>query len=179
MGADEGCHDVPEATAPIDITFLSREPTRTPMSVSVITINVPMFIDPVCIPGIWPIGLAEGPADGIGIFICVDGDCEGEAAGICTPGIFISGVGFGVAVDGDFGGGTGEDFGAGIFIPGICCDLVCAANTTSIRLKAETKPAALNIFGDRRMTNPSRLQLHGGFEIGRGPNRRRALQVKD
>jgi len=150
-----------------------------PMSSFVITIKGPMFIDPVCIPDIWPIGLAEGLADGMGMFICVDGDCEGEAAGICTPGIFISGVGFGVAVDGDFGDGTGEDFGAGIFIPGICCDRVCAANRTSIRLKAETKLAVLNISGDPRMTIPSRLQLTGGFEIWRGLNQRRALRVKD
>jgi hypothetical protein len=73
--------------------------------------------------------------------------------------MFISGVGFGVAVDDGFGDGTGEDFGAGIFIPGICCDLVCAANTTIIRLRTETKPAVLNISRDRCMTLPSSIEF--------------------
>jgi hypothetical protein len=166
IGADEGCHDVPDATVPIDITFFSLDPTRTPMSSFAITSSGPMFIEPVRIPGIWPIGLAEGLADGMGMFICVDGDCEGEAAGICPPGIFISGVGFGGAVDGDFGDGIGEDFGAGIFIPGICCDLVCAAHTTSIRLKAETKPTVRNISEDRRMTIPLDFNYTRDLRLG-------------
>lgn len=78
MGADEGCQEVPDPIAPIDIVFLSLEPTRIPMSSPFITTSGPMFIfmPAMFMPGIAPIGLAEGLAPGIGIFI---------------PGIFICG----------------------------------------------------------------------------------------
>jgi hypothetical protein len=133
------------------------------------------------ISGIWPIELAAGLADGIGMFICIGGEEAGvgEATGICIPGIFISGVGFGVAIDSGVGEGTGEAFGGGIFIPGICCGLVCAANTPNTRLKADTKPAVLNISIDRRIGYPVLSSSTRGIEIGRGPNGRRALEVKD
>jgi len=82
------------------------------------------------IPGICPMGLAEGLADGIGIFIpgifiwgdacglgeaegmgmlcmCGVGDGVGEAAGICIPGMLgIPGV-----ADGDAFGVGGVGFG--------------------------------------------------------------------
>src|SRR5438105_2602624 len=116
IAADEGCQEVPEPIAPIDIKFLPLEPTRIDMSLSVITISGPMFVaPPILMPGIWPIGLAEGLAAGVGmfipgIFVCACGDAAGvgEADGICMPGIFISGV--------------GEAFGAGegIGIPCLC-----------------------------------------------------------
>ena len=101
IGAEEGCQDVPEPIAPIDIVFLSLEPTRTPMSSFVITIKAPMFMDPVCIPGIWPIGLDAGLAEGIGIFIsiCGDGEGVGDESGIFMLGIssIVRGVGEGFA----------------------------------------------------------------------------------
>src|SRR6266852_2894354 len=113
IGAEEGCHEVPEPIAPIDMMFFSLEPTRIPISSPDITSNGPMFIEPIpgmpsmpFIPLIAPgEGLAPGigmlifcsgepcgfgEADGIcmpGIFICICGDAEGEAAGICIPGM--------------------------------------------------------------------------------------------
>jgi hypothetical protein len=83
IGADEGCHDVPDAIAPIDIVFLSLEPMRIPISLPFITNNGPRFISifmPVSGPGICPIEFPAGLAVGIGIFICI-GDGEGEAVG--------------------------------------------------------------------------------------------------
>ena len=84
IGADEGCQDVPDPIAPMDTKLVSLEPTRMLISLPDITSNGPMFIfmPPISIPGIWPIGLAEGFADGIGmfipgIFICVCGDALG------------------------------------------------------------------------------------------------------
>ena len=58
------------------------------------------------IPGISP-GLGEAVADGIGIFICGEG--EGVAVGICMPGIWTwAGVGEGfVMVPPVEAGGTG------------------------------------------------------------------------
>src|SRR5690349_5643292 len=122
IGADEGCHEVPEPIAPIDIMLCSLEPTRIPISSSLMTSNGPMsiFMPPISIPGIFipgicPTGLAEGLAEGIGMFICsgeAEGDAEGigmlcvcgvgvgvgDPAGICMPGIFgIVGVGEGEA----------------------------------------------------------------------------------
>lgn len=88
------------------------------MSLSVITINGPIFIPPMSMPGICAIGLGEGLADGIGIFICICGDEAGvgDAAGICIPGMSFMGLGEGEA----FGVGDGFAFcGAGIFMPGI------------------------------------------------------------
>jgi len=116
IGADDGCQEVPEPIAPIDMMFVSLEPTRIPISLPDITISGPMFISPVpdlrSMPFISPIALGEGLAAGIGIFISIfpgkaagegaaigifisicEGEAcavgEGEAAGICIPGIFI------------------------------------------------------------------------------------------
>src|SRR2546425_2882035 len=115
IGADEGCQVVPDPIAPMDIKFVSLEPTRMPMSLSVITINGPMFIEPIpgmfFMLGIFPIAPGEGLAPGIGMFIpifcgdapgdaagigmfisifCCGGACEfGDAARICMPGMFI------------------------------------------------------------------------------------------
>ena len=47
IGPDEGCHDVPDPIAPIDMMLLSLEPTRMPMSLPDITMSGPMFIEPV------------------------------------------------------------------------------------------------------------------------------------
>ena len=71
IGPDDGCQAVPDPIAPIDIRFVSLDPTRMLMSFSVVTINGPMFIvmPPMSIPGICDIGLADGLADGIGMFI--------------------------------------------------------------------------------------------------------------
>ena len=74
------------------------------------------------IPDICDIGLADGLADGIGIFIC-SGDAlgVGDAAGICIPGMFIcicgeaEGVGdaCGICIPGIIfaGVGDGDAFG--------------------------------------------------------------------
>jgi hypothetical protein len=69
IGPEEGCHSVPDPIEPIDMTFVSRDPTRIPMSLPVMTINGPIFMEPVpfilSIAGIWLMGLAAGLADGI------------------------------------------------------------------------------------------------------------------
>ena len=89
IGPDEGCHEVPDPIAPMDMILVSLDPTRMPMSLPFITINGPMFmfIPPMSMPGI--IGLADGLADGIGIFVsilCSGEACGfGEADGICMP----------------------------------------------------------------------------------------------
>jgi len=86
-----------------------------PTSFPFISISGPrfIFIPPISIPGIGAIGLAEGLAEGIGMFICVCGEARGvgEADGLCIPGmsIFISGVGD--------AGGVGE--AVGICKPGM------------------------------------------------------------
>jgi hypothetical protein len=86
IGPDEGCHAVPDPIAPIDIVFVSLEPTRIPMSSPFMTISGPISMAPiVCVPSIWPIAFGEGLAPGIGIFIFESG--EGEAAGIGIPGV--------------------------------------------------------------------------------------------
>ena len=120
IGPDEGCHEVPDPIAPIDMMFVSLDPTRMPRLWPFITINGPMFmfIPPMSTPGIAPmglgIGLDEGLADGSRMFmsifcwgdacgfgedagicmpgmcVCVCGDAEGDAGCICIPGIFIS-----------------------------------------------------------------------------------------
>src|SRR6266705_4153051 len=89
IGADEGCHEVPDPIPPIAIKFVSLDPTRMLMSLLFITNSGPIFIEPMpgipsmpFIPPIWP---GEGLAAGIGMFIF----CSGEAAGICMPGMFI------------------------------------------------------------------------------------------
>src|SRR5438445_405962 len=86
IGPDDGCHDVPDPIAPIDMRFLSLDPTRIAMSLSLITINGPIFIDPM--PGILPMP---------GMFCIPPGD--GLAPGICLcipdmfiPGMFMSGM---------------------------------------------------------------------------------------
>jgi hypothetical protein len=70
--------------APIDDTFRALEPTRIPISSPFITSSGPMFIfmPLISVPGIPAIGLAEGLAEGIGIFISGDACGLGEAAGI-------------------------------------------------------------------------------------------------
>ena len=147
MGPDEGFYDVPDPIARIDIMLVSLDPTRTPMSFPFMTINGPMFIfiPLMFMPGICPMGLAEGLAPGIGIFIpgiFICGDAadrapgEGEACGICIPGIFIcicccgEACGFGeadgICIPGMFisifcGDAEGDGLVWGIFIPGMFC----------------------------------------------------------
>src|SRR6185295_13918049 len=98
IGPVDGCHEVPEPIAPIEITFVSLEPTRIPMSLSLMTSSGPISIEPMPCVSIWPI--ASG---------------DGEGAGICIPGVCRCGVadgdGLGVAT------GVGLAFGAGIWWP--------------------------------------------------------------
>ena len=97
IGVEVGIHDVPEPIWPMDIMFVSLEPTRTPMLSSDITISGPMFIDPL--PGMPSMpfmlsivpGLTPGLCDGIGIFMSIFGDDVGDAPGdIPGMGMFIS-----------------------------------------------------------------------------------------
>ena len=75
IGPDEGCQVVPEPIAPIDTMLVLLDPTLMPISLPFITINGPMFIEPMAdvpsMPGIWPIGLADGRAFGIGMFMSI------------------------------------------------------------------------------------------------------------
>lgn len=113
IGPDEGCHEVPDPIAPIDITFFSLEPTRMPISFPIITINGPVFIEPIGIPGISDIGLPEGLGDGIGMFIGGEAEGVGDAAGICIPGVPS-------IVPGDeLGDGVGAGFCAASFFIGM------------------------------------------------------------
>src|SRR6266850_4438585 len=113
IGPDDGCQVVPDPIAPIDMMFVSLDPTRMPISLPFMTINGPISIERVPgmfpMPFIPPISPGEGLAMGIGIFIfCSGTPCGfGEAAGICIPGICI----------GVCGDGEGDD--CGICIPGI------------------------------------------------------------
>lgn len=111
IGPDDGCHDVPDPIAPIEITLVSLEPTRIPKSSPLITINGPMsmLIPLVSMPGIWPMGLADGLAEGIGVCIwCCGEACGlGEALGVGVRGVFV----FGEAV------GDAAGFGVGIWCP--------------------------------------------------------------
>jgi hypothetical protein len=91
IGDDAGKEDVPEPIAFMETMFALLAPTRMPISSPFITASGPRFIDPMFMPGIVSIGLDEGLdaglADGIGMFIWPCGVGEGEAAGICMPGI--------------------------------------------------------------------------------------------
>src|SRR5437868_1675552 len=131
IGADEGCQEVPDPIPPIDIRFVWLAPTRILISRSVITNSGPIFIPPMPMPGICAIGLAEGLAPDIGMFI----------PGIFIPGIFMPGMFamlcffagflflvevlllFGVDERWRFDPTAGDFFFAGIFMPGICCAL--------------------------------------------------------
>jgi len=118
MGPDDGCHDVPDPIAPIDMIFVSLEPTRIPMSLPLITISGPMLMGPIrpmsSIPFIPLIAPGEGLAPGTGMFISSFGcgeACEfGDADGICIPGMFISIF---------CGDADGDGLVCGVFIPGI------------------------------------------------------------
>src|SRR5689334_18162843 len=112
IGPDEGCQDVPDPIAPIEIRFVSLDPTRIPMSSPLITTSGPMSIACVmCIPSIWPIAFGDGVATGIGMLISGVGD--GEAAGIAIPGVCRCGC----VGDGDglgLAAGVGLAVGCGI-----------------------------------------------------------------
>ena len=110
IGPDDGCQDVPDPIAPIDMMFVSLDPTRMPMSLSIMTIKGPIFIEPISIPGMPSIAPGAGLAVGIcipGMFICVCGeaDGEGDVCGICIPGMFIGiwGEACGIGMDEGFG----------------------------------------------------------------------------
>ncbi len=71
IGADDGCHEVPEPVAAIDIKFFLLDPMRMPMSFPDMTSSGPIFIEPICMPGISDIGLPEGLGKGMGMFISI------------------------------------------------------------------------------------------------------------
>src|SRR5438876_5288549 len=133
IGADDGCQVVPDPNAPMEMMFVLLEPTRIPMSLPFMTINGPMFIEPVpgmfFMPFIPPISPGKGPAIGIGIFIFCSGEAcgFGEEVGTCIPGIFtcVCGDGEGDAWGGRIPGificvsGDGEGEAWGICIPGM------------------------------------------------------------
>jgi hypothetical protein len=52
IGPDDGCHEVPDPIAPMDMMLVSRDPTRMPMSFSFMTINGPILMAPLPIAGI-------------------------------------------------------------------------------------------------------------------------------
>jgi hypothetical protein len=136
IGADEGCHEVPDPIAPIDMMFVSLAPTRMPMSLPDITNSGPIFIEPIpdvpSMPFISPIAPGEGLAVGIGMFIFCSGEASGfgEAVGICMPGMFIcvcgdgEGEACGIGMPGIFicvcGDGEGEPCGIGMLGTFIC-----------------------------------------------------------
>ena len=94
IGDEAGSSDVPEPIALIEITFVWLAPTRIPISSPFIINSAPIFIvgvPPIVIAGIWDMGLGDGLAEGIGMFIpgrfiCGRGEAPGDAAGI---GVFM------------------------------------------------------------------------------------------
>src|SRR5947207_244822 len=114
IGPEDGCQDVPDPIAPIDIRFLSLDPTRIAMSLSVITNNGPMFIGPILclfpIPGIFIPGMFM---PGILAMSCFFGFLF--LVEVLLP--------FGVDERDRFDPADGDGFRAGIFMPGISCDL--------------------------------------------------------
>src|SRR5437899_1721727 len=87
IGEEDGCSEVPEAIAPMNITFWSCGPTRMAILSPDVTRGESAFMEPPSIPGIF-------------IGVCSDGD--GDAWGMDMPGMFgiCPGEGFGVG-DGD------------------------------------------------------------------------------
>src|ERR1041384_5088745 len=78
IGDESGCQEVPDPICPRFMMLPdSNGPIRTPIPASDITSSGPMFmfIPPMFIPGICLLGLADGLAEGIGMFI---------------PGMFVS-----------------------------------------------------------------------------------------
>ena len=157
IGADDGCQEVPEPIAPIDITLWSLEPTRMPMSSFFITTSGPMFIDPmpfvVSMPGMFSMEPGEGLGDGIGMFIPgmflgISGEADGvgEAFGFCMPGISVF-------------AGVGEGEAFGIVCPGCCAD---AGDRLKIKIRriSDTRPIVRKM---NCIPITSRV-------IGRGPN---------
>ena len=75
IGPEAGCQLVPDPIAPIDMTLVSLDPTRMPMSLFIITISGPMFIEAIpgalSMPFIPPICPGEGLAPGIGMFMFI------------------------------------------------------------------------------------------------------------
>jgi hypothetical protein len=149
IGADEGCQDVPEPIAPIDVTLVPLEPTRIAMSLPDITSRGPISIAPpfdmsmpgivagIFMPGVWVCGDSLGVAEGMGIFMSIfSGDAggfgDGELVGICIPGICVPGVwvcgdslgvaeGMGIfrSIFSGDAGGLGDGELVGICIPGM------------------------------------------------------------
>src|ERR1044072_2719061 len=83
IGPDDGCHAVPDPVAPIEMTFVSLEPTRMPISSSFITMSDPTS-KPLPAPCICSVPLDEGLTIGWGVFICSE---DGEADGISISGL--------------------------------------------------------------------------------------------
>ena len=72
IGVDAGSQEVPEPICPIDITFVSLDPTRIPISSPDITINGPIFIEPIPVAfegDLFAVG--DGLAPGMGVFISI------------------------------------------------------------------------------------------------------------
>src|SRR6266542_4003043 len=130
IGPDDGCHEVPDPIAPIEMMFVSLEPTRTPISFAIITISGPMFIDPIpCIlsmPGMFCIAPGEGLACGTGMFM------PGMFAMLCFP------AGFFFLVAARFF--CGDDF---LLIPGMFC-MSWAGSADATKDKISIRPASAN-----------------------------------
>jgi hypothetical protein len=141
IGDEDGSKDVPDPIAPIDIVFFSLEPTRILISSPFITSSGPrfMFIPLMFMPGIWPIGLAIGLAEGIGMFICGVG--EGDGAAICIPGI--------LSIDGVV---EGDAFGVGV---GVAAGCRCCAVTEYAHINMSATSQRLRIVDIN-------LKLHAG-----------------
>jgi hypothetical protein len=141
IGVEAGAQEVPDAIWPIEITFVSLEPTRILMFWPDITSSGPISIEPVPgmpatpftfsdAPGFISPGLSPELAAGMGMSI-FSGEATGDAAGI---GIFISffcceevcGIGevAGICIPGIFisialGDADGEGLAEGIAISGM------------------------------------------------------------
>src|SRR5215207_9644855 len=81
-GPDEGCHEVPDPIAPIDIRLCALEPTRMLMPSPDITISPPPSADfDSAAPGVVCPG-RDSPGAGIGVGEGVGAD---EGAGVGVP----------------------------------------------------------------------------------------------
>jgi hypothetical protein len=90
IGAEAGCHVVPDAIAPIDMMFDWLEPTRMPMSFSDMTSSGPMFIVPMPVPPASGVGFVSCPSCVIpGIFMLL---MPPEVSGLAAGDAFVCGV---------------------------------------------------------------------------------------
>src|SRR5437588_811148 len=150
IGPEDGCQDVPDPIAPIDMMLVALDPTRMPISFPDMTISGPIFIE--LIPGIPsmlfipPIAPGEGLAVGIGMSIFIPGmfipcmfpmSCFFAVRLFRVVFLFFRDVVFDL------------DFAFGLLIPGIL-DISCCARTGKVATNGKIAKTNDQIFMPKR-----------------------------